>query len=199
MQSDTTKQKGILFIISGPSGAGKSTVRKEVFKKIPDLVYSISCTTRKKRPGEIDGVDYRFISKEKFFEYVKQNRFLEWAQVHGNYYGTLKEDVEKELKKGNDVVLEIDVQGAEQVKSIFPDSVLIFIMPPSFKELEERLKKRGTEDEKDLQKRLENSKIEMKHVDMYDYAVINDDLNKAVNQVINIIQTERIRKKGGKK
>ncbi|ADE57208.1 guanylate kinase [Aminobacterium colombiense DSM 12261] len=176
-----------MFVISGPSGAGKGTVRKALFEQMPDLVYSISCTTRQPRDGERDGVDYRFLSEEEFKKLVEEKKFLEWAVVHEHLYGTLKSDVEKVLEAGVDVVLEIDVQGALQVKNAFDDSVLIFIMPPSKEELERRLRNRGTEEEDTVQLRLSNALKEMEKMHMYDYVVVNDSVLRAALEIKRII------------
>ncbi|MDD2378409.1 MULTISPECIES: guanylate kinase [Aminobacterium] len=182
-----TSKRGKLFVISGPSGAGKGTVRKALFEQMPDLVYSISCTTRQPRDGERDGVDYRFLSEEEFKKLVEEKKFLEWAVVHEHLYGTLKSDVEKVLEAGVDVVLEIDVQGALQVKNAFDDSVLIFIMPPSKEELERRLRNRGTEEEDTVQLRLSNALKEMEKMHMYDYVVVNDSVLRAALEIKRII------------
>lgn len=193
---DSLKARGHLFVISGPSGTGKGTLRKRLFEEIPELVFSISCTTRKPRPKEKDGVDYRFMEVGAFLEYVNSNRFLEHAEVHGNYYGTLREDVEQELRQGRDVVLEIDVKGALQVQERFPEAVLIFIMPPSARELEKRLRRRGTEREDVLETRLRNAEMEMQYAGCYDHAVVNDNLSRATTELVVLIQGYRDKKKG---
>lgn len=183
--------KGRLFVISGPSGVGKGTLRKALFKAVKGLEYSVSCTTRAPRDREIDGVDYQFIDLRHFKDLVKKGSFLEWAEVHGNFYGTLKENVEKILDSGRDAVLEIDVQGALQVKESEPGAVLIFILPPSEEELWIRLKTRGTEKEEDLRNRLNGSKDEMLLSARYDHLVINDDLDKALESLRGIIESYR--------
>ncbi|HCA40187.1 MAG TPA: guanylate kinase [Aminobacterium sp.] len=185
-------KRGRLFVLSGPSGAGKGTVRKRLFESMPDLIFSISCTTRDPRPGEVDGADYRFISEGYFKSLVDQGLFLEWAHVHDHRYGTLKSDVDKELSQGRDVVLEIDVQGALQVRSACPECVLIFIMPPSIAELERRLKKRGTEEDSAVELRLHNAVEEMKMSEKYDYVVVNDEVERAVMEIREIILNYRI-------
>lgn len=188
---DSRRLRGHLFVISGPSGAGKGTLRKRLFEALPDLVFSISCTTREPRPGEREGVDYRFLQPSDFLERIRQELFLEHAAVHGNYYGTLQEDVKRDLEAGRDVVLEIDVQGALQVRERFPEAILIFIMPPSQRELEKRLRGRGTEGEQILETRLRNAEMEMKFAGCYDHAVVNDELNRAAGELIAVVESYR--------
>ena len=183
--------KGRLFVISGPSGVGKGTLRKALFKAVKGLEYSVSCTTREPRNREIDGVDYEFIGLERFRTLVKEDRFLEWADVHGNLYGTLKENVERILAAGLDAILEIDVQGALQVKESEPEAVLIFILPPSEEELRSRLQGRGTEKEADLRNRLKGSRDEMLLSARYDHLVVNDDVDKALETLKGIIESYR--------
>lgn len=195
---DSLKHRGHLFVISGPSGAGKGTLRKRLFAAIQDLVFSISCTTRSPRPKETDGIDYRFLETRNFLEYVADGQFLEHAKVHGNYYGTLKEDVERELRRNRDVVLEIDVQGALQVRESFPEAILVFIMPPSTKELEERLRRRGTEREDILETRLNNAEMEMRYAKCYDHAVVNDDLDRAAAELIALVESYRTKDRKGR-
>ena len=185
--------EGHLFIISGPSGVGKGTLRKALFRLMDDLEYSISCTTRAPRTGEMEGVDYRFIERDRFLAMRNQGLFLEWAEVHGNLYGTLREDIEKSIGKGRDTVLEIDVQGALNVKAKMPEAILIFIMPPSPMDLEKRLKKRGTEKENDLRVRLDDARREMCLSDKYDHSVVNDDLESALESLQKIIARYRSR------
>lgn len=178
-------------MISGPSGVGKGTLRKALFETVEGLEYSISCTTREPREGETEGVDYNFISHERFRELVEQGSFLEWAEVHGNLYGTLKENVERILADGRDAVLEIDVQGALQVKGSMPEAVLVFILPPSEEELRNRLDRRGTEKEEDLEGRLKEARNEMLLSARYDHLVVNDDLDRALEALRNIIESYR--------
>jgi len=158
-----------------------------------DLEYSISFTTRAPRTGEMEGVDYRFIERDRFLAMRNQGLFLEWAEVHGNLYGTLREDIEKSIGKGRDTVLEIDVQGALNVKAKMPEAILIFIMPPSPMDLEKRLKKRGTEKENDLRVRLDDARREMCLSDKYDHSVVNDDLESALESLQKIIASYRFR------
>ena len=180
-------KRGKLFVLSGPSGVGKGTLREHALNNAPNLKYSISCTTRKPREGETDGIEYRFIERTKFQEYISQGLFLEYAHVHEDYYGTLKRDVMSELESGHDVLLEIDVQGALQVKEKLPEAVLIFVAPPSVEVLTQRLKGRGTENAESLNVRLSNALKEIALKDKYDYVIVNDDLNSACNELRKII------------
>lgn len=186
------KNKGLLFIISGPSGAGKGTVVKELIK-LPENEVSVSATTREPREGEINGVNYHFLKVDSFKELINENGFLEYAQYCGNYYGTPKAQIEKWLAEDKNVILEIDVQGCRQVKIKRPDAVTIFITPPSMEELERRLRKRGTEDEETIQKRLQAAKGEIKKAPEYDYVVINGSLEECVEDVLAIFKAENIK------
>ncbi len=185
---------GKVFIISAPSGTGKTTVAKKVLSQLPDLVRVITYTTRSPRPGEVDGLDYRFISKEEFEKKIKENYFLEFANVYGNYYGTPKKDIEDILSQGKDALLIIDVQGAFKVKSLMPEAVSIFLLPPSFEELKRRIEGRGYVD-KNLEKRLQTAKEEIPCAKYFDYIVINDFLNNAVEKVKAIILSYRVETK----
>lgn len=182
---------GKLFIISSPSGGGKGTLIRRVLKIVPNLVYSVSFTTRPKRQMEEHGKDYFFVSKEEFFQLAKAGEFLEYAEVHGHFYGTSRSQVESKINQGYDVILEIDIQGAASVKKSKPDAISIFIMPPSFETLRERLIMRGTETEESLQIRLRNAKEEIKAYDKFDYVVINDEVNKATENLSAIFIAER--------
>ncbi|VAW40432.1 Guanylate kinase [hydrothermal vent metagenome] len=187
---------GILLVLSAPSGGGKTTILKKVMADLPGLVFSVSHTTRKPRPGEEDGRDYYFVSRQEF-ENIRDRHpsgFLEWAEVHGNLYGTSRAAVEQRLGAGRDVVLDIDVQGAAQIRKS-ADSVTVFIAPPSLAELEARLRGRGTEDEQSLALRLENAKQELAAMDRYDYLVVNDRLDEAVESLRSIIIAERCRRR----
>jgi guanylate kinase len=179
--------KGKLFVLSGPSGAGKGTLRKKVFETVEDIRFSISCTTRPPRQGEKDGVDYRFISEEAFLTLLEEDRFLEYAKVHGHYYGTLRDDVERTLSSGIDMVLEIDVQGAFQIREKMPESNLVFVSPPSLEELEHRLRERGTESGEHLRLRMKNARLEMMKAKDYDYVIVNDDAERASEELKSII------------
>lgn len=184
----------MLIVISGPSGSGKGTIIKEVLKKIPDLIYSISYTTRPKREGEIDGKDYFFIDNDKFKELIKKDFFLEWAKVYDYYYGTNKDFVLERLNEGKDIILEIEIQGAKKIKEIYNkrSTVFIFIVPPDFNELKKRIlnRKRG-ESEEEINKRMDFAKKEIEESKNYDYLIINDNIGKAAKKIIDIINKER--------
>lgn len=185
-------RKGLLLVISGPSGCGKGTVLKEVMKK-QNLYYSISMTTRQPREGEVDGVQYHFVSKEQFEMLIAQNGVLEHAEYCGNYYGTPREAVETMRNEGKDVILEIEVVGAAQVRENCPDVVSIFIAPPSIAELKRRLYGRGTESEETIQERIAQIDRELPCAVHYDYLVINDEVEVAAEEILQIIAAERIR------
>ena len=188
------EQKGILFILSGPSGVGKGTVRKALFEKDTNLQYSISMTTRDKRPGEEEAVDYFYRTKEEFEELIKNNQFLEYAKYVNNYYGTPRDYVEKTLDEGKDVFLEIEVQGALQVRENFPEGVFIFLFPPSLEELKNRIINRGTETEKSVVNRLRAAKDEIELMDAYDYVVVNDYVDHAVQTIQAIVKSEHCKR-----
>lgn len=179
-----------LFVISAPSGSGKTTIVKYILNTFHELTYSISATTRAKRPGEIDGKDYFFITDEEFKQKVKNNKFIEWQKFYDYYYGTLSDHVYSKLKQGKSVVLELDVKGALNLKKIFPDAVLIFIKPPGLEELKKRLRKRNTESESDFKKRIQRAKMELSFADKFDYCVTNKNLVKAKEEVKKIIKKE---------
>ena len=179
--------KGRLFVLGGPSGVGKGTLRSRATSGLEKLRYSISCTTRKPREGERDGIDYHFIEKDDFEDKVARGLFLEHASVHSNYYGTLREDVVREIETGYDVMLEIDVQGADQVRRLLPESVLIFIAPPSLEVLEQRLRLRQTESEEQIKLRLENARKEMALSASYDHIILNDNLDCPAEELRNVI------------
>jgi guanylate kinase len=188
------EEKGILFILSGPSGVGKGTVRKELFERKTELRYSISMTTRDIRPGEVDGVDYFYKTNEEFEQLIAEGKLLEYAKFVNNYYGTPKDYVVDTLEKGHDVFLEIEVQGAMQVKQNFPEGVFIFLFPPSLEELKNRIVNRGTEKEDVILNRLKEARNEIEMMDAYDYVVVNDDVDKAVEKVQSIIQSEHCKR-----
>lgn len=189
MNKNSCKKK--LFVISGSSGVGKGTVLKGFLTKNPNFMLSISCTTRAPRRGEVDGVNYFFLTKEEFQNCIDNNKFLEWAEFAGNRYGTKKKYINQCLEEGKDIILEIDTQGALQVKKQMPEAVLIFIYPPSIETLENRLRGRHTEDESTIQRRLQEVKIELERAENFDYKVVNDDLDNAIVELENIIVGEQ--------
>ena len=178
---------GKLFVISGSSGVGKGTVIKEFLKKNPEFKLSVSCTTRAPRDGEVDGINYFFLTKEEFKNFIDKEDFLEWAEFSGNMYGTRKEYVLRKLSGGNNIILEIDTQGALKVKAKMPEATLIFILPPSFEELEARLRGRHTETEEAIQRRLNSTKQELENSKYFDYTVVNDSVDNAVQALEKIM------------
>jgi len=186
-----TVRTGILFVISGPSGVGKGTIKDRVLPRLSNIVLSVSATTREPREGEIEGQDYFFLSVAAFSSMLDRGEFLEHAQVYTNMYGTPKHYVMENLKAGIDVVLEIDIQGAMQVQKKMPEGVFIFIEPPSMEELSKRICSRGKDSEESIARRLAACEEEMEHLRYYDYSVVNDDLEEAVNKVQAIIVAER--------
>ncbi len=177
-------RKGNLFVFSGPSGAGKGTLVARVMSEVPDAWLSVSATTRTPRPGEVDGVSYYFIDKPSFMKLVDEGGFLEWAEYSGNCYGTPVASVMEKIDEGKQVILEIDVQGALQVRERIPQAKLVFIEPPSFEELENRLRNRGTEDEPTIQRRLEAARVELSQKMEYDIQLVNDDLEVATQELV---------------
>ena len=182
---------GTLYIISAPSGAGKTSMISKLLESLSDAEMAVSHTTRQAREGEVDGKHYHFVTKDKFLDGVMQHEFLENAEVFGNYYGTSKKSVEGILKKGIDVILEIDWQGAEQVRGLMPDALSIFILPPSKTELERRLRGRGTDSDDVIAKRLGQSCADITHYDEFDYVVINDNFDESVKQLESIFHANR--------
>ena len=185
---------GKLVIISGPSGVGKTTLYRSVLKRFSDMLYSVSYTTRTPRDGEKDGVDYHFISKDEFKEKIEKGKWAEWAKVHDHYYGTSAEFLYKGLASGQDILLDIDVQGTIQILNQFPDSITIFIMPPSMDILRNRLESRGSDSKAVIGKRLLNADKEVEKKDIYRHVVVNDQLSAAMDELISIIENERLAK-----
>ncbi|HEY9886033.1 MAG TPA: guanylate kinase [Vampirovibrionales bacterium] len=188
--SENTK-KGKLIVFSGPSGTGKGTVLKKVFTELPQLTFSISATTREPREGEEEGVNYFFKTETEFKEMIDRSELLEWAEFVGNYYGTPKDYVDEQLKLGNNVILEIEVEGARQIKKIRPDSTFIFLAPPSLLSLKQRLLERSTEDPEKIEKRLNKAKIELKESTWFEHIVVNhqNKSDQAAREIINIINS----------
>jgi len=185
--------KGRLFVISGPSGAGKGSISKRILAEVPDLVYSVSMTTRPPRPDEVNGKNYYFVTRDEFEKTLAEDGLLEYAQVYGEYYGTPRAMVMESLSKGMDVVLEIDIQGAMNIRRTYPKGVLIFILPPSMGELRKRITGRGSESEGNIELRLGEALKEIAYIDKYDYCVVNGDLDEAVERVKAIITAEHSR------
>jgi guanylate kinase len=188
-----TKGRGLLIVISGPSGVGKDTLIKRLLDLDPNLRYSVSCTTRAPRPGEVDGVDYSFVSRDRFQQLIDEDAFLEHATYNGNLYGTMIERVEREREAGHDIVLKIEVQGAEQVRARVPDGVFIFLVAPSIDELVRRQMKRNTETFHDMTARRLIATREMEHASRYAHVVVNDQLERAVAEILAIIRNARQR------
>lgn len=185
--------KGLLIVISGPSGAGKGTICKRLLNDLNDIKVSISATTRSPRVGEVEGESYYFLDKDEFLKKIDNEEFLEYAKVYGNYYGTLKKEVLKEIEDGKNIILEIDIQGALEVKKNYPSGVFIFILPPSINELKSRIEGRGTDSKETILKRMDCVYDELNYAFQYDYVVLNDDINLAVEKVKNIINAEKLR------
>lgn len=184
---------GLLIVFSGPSGAGKDTILKKLLESSQNIKLSISATTRSPRTGEQDGIDYHFLTKEKFLQLIEKDEMLEHAEYCGNFYGTPSAPIKNWMNGGNDVILEIEVQGGAQIKKKRPDCVSIFILPPSIQELEQRLRARNTENEETIQKRMAVAREEIKLAKNYDYVVINDTVENAVNKIHTIISAEKLR------
>jgi guanylate kinase len=187
------KQRGNIIVLSAPSGAGKTTLCQKLLEQMPDVRMSISYTTRQPRAGEVDGVDYFFVSEDRFRSMIETAAFVEWAEVHGNFYGTARKYIEDVCASGNDVLLDIDVQGARQIQKIFPQSVLIFVLPPSQQALRQRLEGRKTDPPEVIAKRLRKAKDEIRQYHLYNYVIINDILDQALIELLSIVRAERAR------
>ena len=188
-------RRGLMFILSSPSGAGKTTISRMLLTADDDIELSVSATTRSKRPGEIDGIDYHFVSDDKFSQWVEQDGFYEWAEVFGNRYGTPKGYIRKGLKEGRDFLFDIDWQGTQQLyQRMETDVVRVFLLPPSIVELEQRLRGRGTDSEDVIQGRMARARSEISHWDGYDYVVVNDDIDACFEKVRTILEAERMRR-----
>lgn len=185
------QHRGHLFILAAPSGAGKTTLCKAILNRYRDMLYSVSYTTRAPRPGEVNGVDYYFISKEKFIKDIENDKWAEWAQVHGNFYGTPAEFLNKSLSKGQDVLLDIDIQGTVQVLDRYADTITFFILPPSLEILKKRLESRGTDSADTISARLVNAKEEISKKNLYHHVIVNDQLSSAVSELLSIIAKYR--------
>jgi len=185
---------GLLYVVSGPSGAGKSTLIQRLMKGTPGLAYSISHTSRKPRGEEKDGVDYHFTARETFDQMIRKGEFVEWADVYGDYYGTSLSGLKEQMNRGLDVIMDVDVQGAANIRQTFEESVLIFILPPSLEVLEKRLRARKTESEGALKRRIEKALKELSNCVWYDYLIFNDDLDRAVREASSIVISERCRR-----
>ena len=186
-------RRGTLFVVSAPSGAGKTTLCREMRLRLPELAYSVSVTTRAPRPGEIDGTDFRFVSEAAFRAMLERGELAEWATVHGNLYGTPAGPLEAALGNGHDVLLDIDTQGAAQLRARYPEAVLVFVVAPSLAELEHRLRERRSDPEKEITRRLERAREEIMLWRRYDYLIVNRDVKEAMEQLESIILAERCR------
>jgi len=187
------KKEGLIIVISAPSGAGKTTLCKRLLQSLPFLTYSVSFTTRQPRKNEIEGIDYYFVSTEEFKKMIERKKFVEWTEVHREFYGTSSTFLNKITEGGKDAILEVDVEGGINIKKHYPQATLIFILPPSWEELEKRLKTRGTETDEKIRKRMERAKKEVEYAGYYDYLVINDNINNTLQDLLAIIRAERCR------
>jgi len=189
------ERRGHIFVVSAPSGTGKTSLCREILKVLPNITFSISYTTRPPRPGEIDGIHYFFISHPEFEEMIANRKLVEWTEIHGYLYGTSVEWIDMHRGQGKDILFDIDVKGATELKSKYPDAITIFILPPSIEELRRRLSKRGTEDSESMERRLKGAEQEMAHAKHYDYTIINDHLSEAIEKLKCIIIAERCKQK----
>ncbi len=187
------RREGVIFIVSAPSGAGKTTLVTRLLAAVSDLMLSVSYTTRLPRHGEIDGRDYRFVSRERFVTMRKRNAFAEWAEVHGSLYGTPRRPLERIVRGGRDILLDIDVQGARQLRKWYRGAVAIFVLPPSWKELRNRLTRRGTDRQDEIRRRLENARYELRELRQYDYFILNRDIRESLEGMKSIVRAERLK------
>ena len=187
------RRKGLLFVVSAPSGAGKTSLCRAITDSLENLTHSISYATRRPRPGEIDGRDYHFVGQERFREMIQAGDFAEWAEVHANYYGTSRRVLDDMISKGLDVILDIDTQGAAQIKAKYDTAVFIFIMPPSLDILEERLRNRKSDHEDEIRKRMKRAREEIRDYAMYDYIIVNRDFDRALTELRSVVISERCR------
>ncbi|MBP8613516.1 MAG: guanylate kinase [Firmicutes bacterium] len=185
-------KKGLLFVITAPSGCGKGTLRRALLSEHSEIKFCPSITTRQPRPGEVDGVDYTFVSMPEFFRRRENDEFVEWAEVYGNYYATPRQDVEKAIAEGSLIILEKDVQGARTLRKVYPDGIFIFILPPSMEELKRRIESRGTEEESEMAMRFDSARREIADLSDFDYVIINTDMERAKDRLSAIILGERI-------
>lgn len=187
-------EKGILFVVSAPAGCGKDTILNELFKRTDSVGYAVSATTRAPREGEVDGVHYCFLTREQFEKKISENEVLEYTEYCGNYYGTLRKSVDSLILQGKDAILKIEVEGAMNIRKMFPEARLVFILPPSWEVLENRLRKRGTETEEKIRERTAQARAELEFARNYDYLVVNDELEKAVSDLECVLRAEKLRK-----
>ncbi|HWP59051.1 MAG TPA: guanylate kinase [Candidatus Acidoferrales bacterium] len=187
------EREGVIFIVSAPSGAGKTTLVKALLKAVPDLTLSVSCTTRAPRPGEVDGKDYHFLTRERFIAMRDRGAFAEWAEVHGSLYGTPRVPLERTVRRGGDILLDIDVQGARQLRRRYRGAVSIFVLPPSWRELKLRLTRRGTDRSDEIRRRLESARRELREISRYDYFLLNRDIRESVGWLKAIVRAERLK------
>lgn len=185
------KHRGMLLVVSAPSGAGKTTIVKEVLRQYPSFGFSVSATTRGRRPGEVDGKDYYFLTKDEFEKRVSCGELVEYEEIYSNYYGTLRSEVENALEGGKDIVFDVDVKGGLSIKSRFPEAIIIFVKPPSVEILRRRLEGRGSETKEQIERRMARVEMELEKGGQYDYIIINDELKRAVNEVFDIINKKR--------
>ena len=186
--------KGLLFVISAPAGCGKDTILNEVFKKTDKAGYAVSATTRAPREGEVNGVHYHFLSREEFEKKISEKEVLEYTEYCGNYYGTLRKSVNDLILSGKDAILKIEVEGAMNIRRIFPEACLVFILPPSWEVLEERLRGRGTESEETIKARSDQARTELTFAENYDYLIVNDKLDEAVDDLLAVLRSEKLRR-----